>query len=82
MKGKMAGSKNPMFGRKMSDKAKQNIIRSRMDKTIYTFRNIITNEIFNGNRIDFRKHVNVGRDFIYLLVKRKSHSCKGWVLST
>lgn len=50
-----------------------------LDKTVYSFKNKITNEIFTGIRCDFIKKYNLNKGNINTLIKRKSKSCKNWI---
>lgn len=92
LKGKMDGEKNPMYGKTQSDETKRKISESlkgklvgennpRADKTIYTWKNIITNETFTGTRYNFRKTHNISEMSVRWLVHRKNTRTRnGWTL--
>ena len=51
-----------------------------VDKNIYTFKNTITNEIFNGYRKDFYRKYNLNSSNVDSLIKLKRKSHKNWIL--
>jgi hypothetical protein len=52
------------------------------DDTIYTFRNIKTEEKFVGNRYDFYNKYNLSKSKVCLLLQGKRKTHKQWVLNT
>ena len=62
---------NPMFS--------QQIVAGR-DKTMYLFRNNVTNEIFTGMRVDFQKKYNLSQGNISSIINGKRKSHKDWIL--
>jgi hypothetical protein len=51
----------------------------RKDDKIYNFMNKLTNEKFDGTRLQFRKHTGI-KD-CYALINGFNKSCQGWVLT-
>jgi group I intron endonuclease len=80
MKGKYDGINNPNYGKKMSNNTKNKLLSSRTDKNIYTFQNIISNEIFLGTRQTFRNHIGIKRDSVHQLIHGIIKICKHWKL--
>jgi len=50
------------------------------DKTIYTFRNTLTNEVFCGIRVDFQKKYNLSQGTLGAVLCGKRLSHKNWEL--
>ena len=53
--------------------------RVRNHPAIYKFKNLITGEIFEGRRVDFKRHTNVDPNKIFS-EKCKNKTAKGWVV--
>jgi predicted GIY-YIG superfamily endonuclease len=81
------GGKNPMLGKTHSDKSK-NLMRSKAlgrppsnkDTKIYTFLNLMTNEIFIGNKENFSLKAAVSIPNVSAFVRGKYHTSKGWIV--
>jgi len=54
--------------------------KNNYDKTIYSFRNINTEETFKGTRMDFYTKYNLTRSLIDCVIHKKRKSHKGWIL--
>ena len=50
------------------------------DHTIYTFQNLLTNEIIKDTQLNFRKSVGIDGASICYLLNGKRKSAKGWVI--
>ena len=50
------------------------------NNTIYTFKNKITGEIFNGTKYNLRQKYNLLSSEISVLMRKKSNSHRGWIL--
>ena len=72
------------IGKKYSDETKKKVSLSLMgnernhNKTIYTLKNNITGEIFNGYQKQFYKKYNLSQGNVWRMITGKSKSCKGW----
>jgi hypothetical protein len=55
-------------------------IRVGSDRTIYTFKNILTEEIFTGTRCEFRHAKNLSYANVYHIVKKIQLTSKNWML--
>jgi len=53
---------------------------SQYNKTIYTFKNQYTGEVFTGTRFDFRIKYDLHHSCVWLLIKNKIKQTKGWKL--
>jgi len=89
LKGKYVGSLSAAYGRRHTDEWKNKMKERfrgtnhpRLDKTVYTFININTNETFTGIRFDFIKKYNLEHSVgnVGNVIKRKRKSVKGWSL--
>ena len=50
------------------------------DKTIYTFVNTVTNEIFSGIRLDFQQRYNLSQGNLGSVIRGERNSHKNWVI--
>lgn len=76
------GSKNPNFGTTRSESFKQMVSNLFSDKSTYTFKNLITNDIFIGSRVNFSKYTGLTSKAIYKLIKFKNKkTASGWTLT-
>ena len=50
------------------------------DHTIYTFVNTVTNEIFNGIRLDFQEKYNLSQGNLGSVIRGERTSHKNWVI--
>lgn len=50
------------------------------DRNIYTFRNVITNETYEGHRIEFQKKFNLNFNCLSALVRGKAKHTRNWIL--
>lgn len=50
------------------------------DHTLYSFKNQLTNEIFNGTRYDFYTKYNLNKGCVNALVNKKYKFTKNWIL--
>lgn len=62
----------PMYGKVETTKPRNN--------TVYSFQNIKTSEIFEGNIYEFSSHLKMISSDLHNLIKGKSNTCKGWRL--
>ena len=58
-KGKLAGKNHPFYGKKRSLETVEKMKNALKDRTIYSFKNILTNEEFIGIKYDFIKKFNL-----------------------
>jgi hypothetical protein len=73
-------AESPRLGIKHTHKTKRKMSESQMDKTVYTFLNVKTNEKFIGKRYDFYTKFPIKPQNIYALITGKLKHCKGWVI--
>jgi hypothetical protein len=72
---------NAFKGKKLSDEHKNKCkIAFLRRNEIYTFKNIVTDEVFTGNRCLFKKQFNLNRHHITELINDKRNSLKGWII--
>jgi len=71
----------PRLGTKHSEKSKHQMSQARMDKTIYRFEHVNSQEIFIGKRFDFYRQYQIHPQNVYDLIKGKNKSVKGWILT-
>jgi hypothetical protein len=86
-----SGKNHWNFGNRWDDEVKEKISKNhsnvskdknpRFDKTIYNFKNIITNEVFIGTRYDFYITHNLNRGCVCMLIKNKLNIHKNWSLN-
>ncbi len=81
MKGKLLGNKHPFYGTHRSKETVERMRNGKKDKTIYTFKNIKTNESFTGIKYDFIKKFNIHKSNVYRLVSREIKQIRGWILN-
>ena len=88
------GNKNFWYGKHFTSNHKKLISKSmkgkntwmkgrpalNRDKTMYLFRNNVTNEIFTGMRVDFQKKYNLSQGNISSIINGKRKSHKDWIL--
>jgi group I intron endonuclease len=74
------GNKNPNYGKTWSGRCNfKGQKNPKFDYNIYTFKNILTNEIFIGYRYDFRQKYNLSKN-VDALIRGKDKSVKNWIL--
>jgi group I intron endonuclease len=59
---------------------KKKIGESKKSKTVYTFKNVNTNEVFTGTQYNFRAKYNLNKNSISNLIKKRNNSLHGWIL--
>ncbi len=74
------GSKHHFYGKHHSAEIRKRISESHMDKKIYSFKNVMTKEIFTGVRRDFYKRYNLHAGNVCDVVNGKLHAYKDWIL--
>ena len=82
MKGRYDGNKNPNYGRRHTPEEKAKMLLGRMDKTIYVFKNILTDESFGGTRVEFGKRFGIDKHNIFNIVHHRSNNCRGWTIES
>jgi group I intron endonuclease len=78
MKGRYIGSNNPNFGKTHSRETRLKM--GTPNQTIFTFKNLLTLEIFTGIRSDFAKKYNFDKANLYNLIHKRSNNCRGWII--
>ena len=73
------GNKNPMFGKHHSENSKEKIRKVLQNQTILSFKNIKTNETFNGIRSEFITKFELNKGNVWAMMHQRK-SCKGWKL--
>lgn len=88
----VSGKIHPMYGKTHSIESRQKIVNNRnyasisgenniqVDHNIYIFKNIVTGEIFEGSRTDFRYKSNITSSAIFEIVN-KDKVRKNWILA-
>lgn len=72
---------NAFKGKNLSEEHKNKCkLAYSIGNEIYTFKNIVTGEIFNGKRCLFKKKFNLNRHHITELINYKRKSLKGWII--
>lgn len=72
---KLKGRPSPMRGKKIPPEK-----NCHCDQNIYTFRHLLTNEIFTGTRYNFWTKYRLRRDAVSHLILGKSKSSYGWIV--
>jgi group I intron endonuclease len=72
---------NAFKGKQLSEEHKSKCRIAFLNRNkIYTFKNIVTEEVFTGNRCLFKKQFNLNRHHITELINSKRNSLKGWII--